>query len=232
MTAADAAGGSRSPVPLATAFDVYCYGYIGDPSEPMPNSIQGYEDVEMRAEPGAVAPAISGSVGDLVWLNGGTSTGLVAGDLYIVVEPGDLVTHPRKHTEVVGRQYLYTGQIRVLCADDGHARGIITQSCMDIHVGARLKRRRFHPLPRIPDMPEPAPLQQQEQGLHRQSPGRMDTALGELVQVDLGRDQPSPATSPSTATTRTRRTHQVLGQVGVLTTLRTPDRQDVAMRSR
>src|SRR6476619_1396176 len=31
---------SGRPLPLGTDADVYCYGYIGDPAEPMPNSIQ------------------------------------------------------------------------------------------------------------------------------------------------------------------------------------------------
>src|SRR5438270_126371 len=34
-TAADAVGGSAGPVALATEKDLYCYGYIGDPNEPL-----------------------------------------------------------------------------------------------------------------------------------------------------------------------------------------------------
>jgi hypothetical protein len=239
LTAADAVGGSRNPVPLATEFDVFCYGYIGDPSEPMPNSVQGWEDVEMRAEPGAVSPAISASVGDLVMLSGGTSTGLVAGDTYIVVEPGDLVTHPSKHTEVVGRQYLYTGQIRVLCAEDGHARGIITQSCMDIHVGARLKPLPQIPIPlaRIPNMPAFCdPKSGKANGVILKAEGGWDEALGEghLVEVDLGQAdqlQPGDFLTVYRESPVKGQPHQVLGEVGVLTTnTHTATGKIVAMR--
>jgi hypothetical protein len=239
LTAADAGGGSRNPVPLATEFDVYCYGYIGDPAEPMPNSILEWEDEEMRAEPGAVRPAVSGSTGDLVILRGGTSTGLVAGDTYIVVEPGELVTHPGKQAEVVGRQYLYTGQIRVLCADDGHARGIITQACMDIHAGARLKPLPQIPIPlaRIPNMPAFCdPESGKRKGVILRAEGGWGDALGEghLVEVDLGQAdqlQPGDFLTVFRENPVKGQPHQVLGEVGILTTdTHTATGKIVAMR--
>ena len=64
ITAADAVGGSRSPVPLGTEFDVYCYGYIGDPAESMPNSIQAWEDAEMRYQAGEIKQDIGGAAGE------------------------------------------------------------------------------------------------------------------------------------------------------------------------
>src|SRR3954452_24861248 len=145
VTAADAVGGSRSPVPLATEADIYCFGYIGDASEPMPNSIAAWEDYQMRYQPGEVNQSISGATGDLVIIDGGTASGLAAGDTYMVVEKGELVPHPEKRTQFVGRQNMYRGHRRGLCADEHHARGIITQSCPDIPVGARLK-----PMPQTP----------------------------------------------------------------------------------
>lgn len=226
FTAADATGGTRSPVPLATESDIYCFGYIGDLSEPMPNSIQSWEDYEMRYQPGAIDQQISGSTGDLVIIDGGTATGLAAGDTYMVVEPGDPVPHPANRGKVVGRQYIYRGQIRVLCADDRHARGIITQACFDIPVGARLKPMPQIPIPlaRIPDMPAYCdPSSGKRNGYIVGAQGGWETALGEgiLVEVNLGqadqiqpgdfltvyRDNPSPG-GP----------HEVLGEVGVLTT--------------
>jgi hypothetical protein len=239
VTAADAVGGSRSPVPLGTEFDVYCYGYIGDPAEPMPNSIQAWEDAEMRYVTGAVRQDVSGATGDLVMLDGGTATGLVAGDTYIIVESGELVTHPGKRTQVVGREYTYRGQVRVLCADDHHARAIITQSCQDIHIGARLKPLPQIPIPlaRIPDMPAFCdPSSGKHRGYIVSAQGGWDTALGEglLVQVNLGqsdqiqpgdfltvyRDNPAPGEP-----------FQVLGEVGILTTnTHTATGKIVAMR--
>src|SRR5205807_852578 len=85
--------------------------------------------------------------------------------------------------------YGYSGQLRVLCADDHHARGIITQSCEDIHVGARLKPLPQLPIPlaRVPDMPEFCnPSSGKSKGYIVSAQGGWDTALGEglLVQVN------------------------------------------------
>jgi len=239
FTAADAVGGSRNPVPLATEADVYCFGYIGDLSEPMPNSIAAWEDYEMRYQPGAIDQSISGSTGDLVMIDGGTATGLAAGDTYMVVEVGDVVPHPGKRTQVVGRQYIFRGQIRVLCAEEHHARGIITQACHDIPVGARLKPLPQIPIPlaRIPDMPAFCdPSSGKRKGYIVGAQGGWETALGEglLVEVNLGqadqlqpgdfltvyRENPSPG-SPN----------EVLGEVGILTTnTHTATGRIVAMR--
>jgi hypothetical protein len=238
VTAADAVGGSRSPVPLGTEFDVYCYGYIGDPAEPMPNSIKSWEDAEMRYQPGNISQDIGGAAGDLVMLDGGTATGLVAGDTYIIVESGELVAHPNKRTQIVGRQYIYRGQVRVLCADDHHARGIVTQSCDDIHVGARLKPLPQIPIPlaRIPDMPAFCdPSSGKQKGYIVSAQGGWDTALGEglLVQVNLGQ---ADQIQPGDFLTVYRDNgglgdHQVLGEVGILTTnTHTATGKIVAMR--
>ncbi len=239
VTAADAAGGSRTPIPLATEADVYCFGYIGDPNEPMPNSIMGWEDSEMRYEPGAVNQTISGSVGDLVLIKGGTSSGLVAGETYIVVEKGELVNHPGKRTQVVGRQYEYSGQVKVLCADDHSARGIITQSCADVHVGARLKPLPQIPIPlaRIPNMPAFCdPSSGKARGYIVSAQGGWDTALGEglLVEVNLGQAdqiQPGDFLTVYREGFGPKQGYQVLGEVGILTTnTHTATGKIVAMR--
>lgn len=239
ISAADAVGGSRNPVPLATEADVYCYGYIGDPGEVMPNSIQAWEDSEMRGEPGALTQSISGSAGDLVMLNGGTSSGLMAGDIYMVVESGGLVKHPHKSTEIVGRQYVYRGQLRVLCADDHHARGIITQSCAEIQIGARLKPLPQIPIPlaRIPDMPAFCdPASGKKSGFIVGAQGGWETALGEglLVEVNLGQSdllQPGDFLTVYRDNVTAGQPHQVLGEVGILTTnTHTATGKIVAMR--
>lgn len=239
VTAADAVGGSRTPIPLGTEADVYCYGYIGDPSEPMPNRISSWEDAEMRFVSGAMRQDISGSIGDLVILNGGTTTGLVAGETYIVVEGGDLVNQPKHSTHVVGRQYSYRGQIRVLCADEHHARGIITQSCQDLHIGDRLKPLPQIPIPlaRIPDMPAFCDASSgKHSGFIVSAQGGWDDALGEglLVQVTLGQAdqiQPGDFLTVYRANVAPGQKYQVLGEVGILTTnTHTSTGKIVAMR--
>jgi hypothetical protein len=239
VTAADAAGGSRSPIPLATEADVYCYGYIGDPNEPMPNSVMAWEDSEMRYDRGAMEQSISGSIGDLVLIKGGTASGLVAGETYIVVDRGDLVSHPGKRSEVVGRQYLYSGQIKILCADGHSARGIVTQSCMDIHIGARLKPLPQIPIPlaRVPNMPAFCdPSSGKTRGYIVGAQGGWDTALGEglLVEVNLGQAdqiQPGDFLTVYREGFAPGQGYQVLGEVGILTTTNhTATGKIVAMR--
>ena len=238
-TAADAAGGSRTPIPLATEADVYCFGYIGDPNEPMPNSVMAWEDSEMRYDRGATEQSISGSIGDLVLIKGGTASGLVAGETYIVVERGDLVSHPGKRAQTVGRQYTYNGQIKILCADDHSARGIITQSCLDIHLGARLKPLPQIPIPlaRVPNMPAFCdPSSGKAHGYIVGAQGGWDTALGEglLVEVNLGQAdqiQPGDFLTVYREGYEPGQGYQVLGEVGILTTnTHTATGKIVAMR--
>jgi hypothetical protein len=239
ITAADPAGGSRSPVPLGSDADVYCYGYIGADGESMPNSIQGYEDSEVRYAKGAIEQVITGSTGDLVLINGGTASGLVAGETYILVDVGKLISHPGKRTQVVGREYIYRGQVKILCAEDRQSRGLITQSCSEVSVGTHLKALPQIPIPlaRIPDMPAFCdPSSNKRTGYIVGAQGGWDEALGEglLVEVDLGQAdqiQPGDFLIVYTEDVAPGMPRQVLGQVGILTTnTHTATGKIVAMR--
>ncbi|HKO57624.1 MAG TPA: LysM peptidoglycan-binding domain-containing protein, partial [Thermoanaerobaculia bacterium] len=119
---------TSSPVPIGTDADIYCYGYIGDPNEPMPNFIESFEDVQILFQQGALQQTNGVSQGELVYVSGGTSTGIVAGETYIIVEPGELIKHPRTG-ETLGRHWDFRGQARILCAEDTKSRAIISQSC-------------------------------------------------------------------------------------------------------
>jgi hypothetical protein len=226
ISAADAVGGTSSPVALGTDADIYCYGYIGDPQEQMPNAIHSFEDIDTRYEAGALRQEIRGATGDLVYLEGGTSTGLVAGETYILVEPDEMIHRPGT-AQLIGRHYQYIGQLRVLCADEGRARGIITQACMDIPVGARLRPMPQLPIPlaRIPSLPawcDPASGKTTGHIVHAQG-GAWLTALGEgqLVQINLGRDdqiQPGDFLTVFRDSPVRGQGRQVLGEIGILTT--------------
>jgi nucleoid-associated protein YgaU len=238
VTKADAIGGTSSPVALGAENDLYCYGYIGDPNEPMPNRVMAYEDYESFYDKGAVRQDLGGSDGDLVFIQGGTATGLNPGETYLVVEGEELVHNPISKV-LVGRQYEFRGQIRILCADDHHARGIITQSCMDIHVGARLKPMPTLPIPlaQIPNMPGFCdPNSGKRAGTIVHAEGGWESALGTglLVQVDLGRDdalQPGDFLTVYREDIQPGQPRQVLGEIGVLTTeAKTATGKIVAMR--
>jgi hypothetical protein len=226
ITAADAVGGTAGPVALATENDIYCYGYLGDPNEPMPNRIAGWEDVEVRYQPGATRQEIDGSQGDLAFIEGGTSTGLNAGDTYLIVVPQGLIEHPATH-DVVGRQYEYRGQVRVLCADATQARAIITQSCAEIPMGSRLKPMPQIPIPlaRIPALPAFCdPASGKTNGYIVTSKGGdwlESIGEGQLVQINLGRDdqvQPGEFLTVFRDGRYSDTPRQVLGELAVLTT--------------
>jgi LysM domain len=237
-TAADPLGGTSSPVALATESDLYCYGYIGDPNEPMPNRVMAFEDYEAFYDEGAVAQDMGGANGNLVFIDGGTSTGLVAGETYLVVERNQLVYNPTDKA-LVGRAYEFRGQIRILCADERRARGIITSACMDIHVGARLKPLPQLPIPlaQIPNIPafcDPSSGKRAGTIVHAQGGWNLVLGEGILVQINLGRDdaiQPGDFLTVYRENVQPGQPRQVLGEIGILTTeAKTATAKIVAMR--
>jgi hypothetical protein len=238
LTAATMGRTEPTPIPIGTEADVYCYGYLGDPNESMPNRVSSFEDVEVLFQAGAVHQDNGAVEGHLLYIDGGTSTGLVAGETYLAVLPGNLIYHPRTG-ELVGRHNEYRGQIRVLCADETHARAIVTQSCREIEVGTRLKPIPQLPIPiaRIPDLPAfcdyptgrnnaviVAAAKDQSQAL----------GVGDLVQINIGRDdqlQPGDFLTVFRDSPAAGQPRQVLGEIGILTTEnRTSTAKILAMR--
>jgi hypothetical protein len=215
-----------NPVALATEADIYCYGYIGHPDEPMPNFVESHEDYEVKYLTVGTGPgdAASAAQGDLLFIRGDASTGLVAGETYLAVEPQELVTHPATG-EVIGRQYDYVGQIRILCTENGRSRAVITESCREINIGARLKPIPQLPIPiaRIPEMPAwcDAPSGRTSGYIVESRGWDLGLVEGNLVQVDLGSaDQLEPGDfltvfRPSPVPNQPR---VVLGEIGILTT--------------
>jgi LysM domain len=217
----------NNPIPLGTEADIYCYGYIGDPNEPMPNYVQSHEDVEVKYLPRA-KPEMAGiaAPGDLVYINGGASTGLVAGETYIAVQPEELVVHPATG-EVIGRQYNYVGQLRILCTDTqpGLSRAIVVEACREISIGARLKPMPTLPIPiaRIPELPAWCDPPSGRTSGYIVDSREWDLGLveGVLVQIDLGSDnqvEPGDFLTVFRASPRTDQPRMVLGELGVLTT--------------
>lgn len=213
------------PIPLGTEADIYCFGYIGSDKEPLPNRVGSFEDVETRYVPEATNQPLGGSDIDLMYIDGGTSTGLVAGETYMVVSKQELVHHPRTN-EVLGRQYAYRGQVKILCADDRHARGVIVQSCMPIRIGDYLKPVPQLPIPlaRIPQMPGFCdPPSGKTSGFIVRGDVGAAWAIGEgqLVEVNLGHEdqvQPGDFFTVFRDSPQAGQPRQILGEIGILTT--------------
>ena len=222
-TTAEVAPVLGPPIPLGTEADVYCYGYIGDPREPMPNHVESFDDTEVLYQPGAVEQTNGVSTGDLIFVAGGTSTGIMPGETYLVVEPMETVVHPRTN-QVLGVHYDFRGQIRILCADDTHARAVVTQACKEIHAGAKLKPLPQLPIPlaRIPEIPGFCdPASGKTSGYIVNSAGwEMALAEGNLIQIDLGRDdqvQPGDFLTVWRDSPVPGQPRQMIGEIGVLT---------------
>lgn len=217
----------NNPIPLGTEADIFCYGYIGDPNEPMPNYVQSHEDYEvkylLRAKPEMAGVAAEG---DLVYISGGASTGLVAGETYIAVQPQELVVHPATGV-VLGRQYDYVGQLRILCTDTqpGLSRAIVVESCREISIGARLKPMPTLPIPiaRVPELPAWCDPPSGRTSGYIVDSREWDLGLveGVLVQIDLGMDnqlEPGDFLTVFRPSPRSDQPRVVLGELGVLTT--------------
>lgn len=222
-TPGEAVGGTTSPVPLGTDDDVYCFGYIGHPDEPMPNRISAWEDVDVRYQQHSDVQA-DGTEGDLCYIDGGSSTGLNAGDTYLLVVPGDMIENPNTH-RMIGRSYEYRGQIRVLCTGATKSRGLITQSCDTIPIGARLKPLPQIPIPlaKIPSLPafcDPASGKTTGMIVNAQGGVWLDNlGEGQLVQINLGAaDEVQPGTFLTVFRDGPGGTpREVLGELAVLT---------------
>ncbi|HVR40106.1 MAG TPA: hypothetical protein VMU84_13495, partial [Thermoanaerobaculia bacterium] len=152
------------------------------------------------------------------------ATGLVAGETYMAVEPGDLILHPRTG-ELLGQHYNYQGQIRIVCAEETTSRAIVTQSCREIHLGARLKPLPAIPIPiaRVPEMPAwcDPPSGRAAGFIIDSQDWDLGLAEGNLVQVNLGREdqlQPGDFLTVYRESIISGQPRQVLGEIGILTT--------------
>jgi len=216
---------ANNPIALGTEADIYCYGYIGDPNESMPNYIESHEDVDIKYVPRAVPEAAAGAAqGDLVYVHGGTASGLVAGETYVVVLPAETVTHPATGA-VLGRQYDFIGQLRILCTEGERSRAMIIESCREIPVGARLKPLPQLPIPiaRVPELPAwcDPPTGRTSGFIVDSRSWDLGLAEGNLVQIDLGSEQqiePGDFLTVFRSSPRVDQPRMVLGEIGVLTT--------------
>ncbi len=149
-----------APVPLGVESDIYCSGFIAEPGRAFPYQVLGseYQNLgatltasrrQRRYEDDPIAAPTAKynlSVSDVVYLSGGRQAGLNPGTVFVVVEPGELVSHPDTG-ELVGQLYSYTGRVRVLSVQDETAIAEIVYSCSPIIVGDFLEPFEPQPIP-------------------------------------------------------------------------------------
>lgn len=180
-----------SPVALGKEADIYCFGYLATEEENLPNRIDSFEDLETRYIHRAQVQSMGLGTGDIVFIEGGMATGLVAGETYLIVQTTEKIYHPATG-DFVGWHHDFRGQLRILCADENEATGVIVQACKDIHIGDRLKP--------IPEIPIPLVRRTEMATVCTPTSGKstgyivnakdFKYALGEgaVVEIDLGRD--------------------------------------------
>ena len=152
-------GKGSVPVPLGSQDDIYCSGFIGAPDETFGYTVVGSEyevlSPQLRNPVYGKVEGIYGTVdtvkfkmttGDIVYLDGGRAAGLSPGMLFTAIAAGKVVRHPLSN-EALGRQYNYTGRIRVLSVQENSAIAEIVQSCDGISVGMKLKPFEQEPIP-------------------------------------------------------------------------------------
>ncbi|MCZ7652812.1 MAG: LysM peptidoglycan-binding domain-containing protein [Thermoanaerobaculia bacterium] len=167
---------SGPPQPLGYEDDIYCTGYLGEEDETFALAISGSEyqalSPRLPSEQGTAKEGIFGlvdtvkyrmDVGDIVYLDGGESSGLAPGTLLTAVEPQQALRHPLTR-EPFGRFYRYLGRVRVVSVQETSAIAEIVHSCDGMAVGARLVPFEAEPVPlarRSPMRPasDPAPAE-------------------------------------------------------------------------
>ena len=124
------------PIPVGYESDVYCSGWIGGVDEKFPGRIISAEKLETRA---------SYMQGDIMYLDIGSSRGVVPGQEFWVVRPGRIVYEPGSVTKEVGRLYETPARLKVVCVQEETSIAEITASCSDSTIGDLVLP--FEPIP-------------------------------------------------------------------------------------
>lgn len=214
---------AEAPRAVGVESDIYCWGYLGHPDEPLPNRIISFEDYETKfvlhadtQDSGVVNP-------DIVYLELGDASWVVPGETYMVLTPMQLVEHPETGG-VVGRHYDYRGRVRILCITGSMATAIVVQACEPIRIGDAIKPMPQDPIPlvRMTAMAEVCdPPNANVKGFIVNAKDYHEV-LGEgtVVEMNLGRDH---LIEPGSFLTVYRESpirgnpRVILGEIGVLT---------------
>lgn len=200
--------------PLGLSSDIYCAGYVGETDEDFGYSIIGSEHDVQAPQVGALADrgnvASEGlygalestrfalSEGDIVYVDGGRAAGLAVGQRFAIVQPKEVVDHPRTR-QIFGRYYGYQGQLRVLSVQETTAIAEIYQACDSVFIGDFLKPYEEEPVPvgqvgdpRPPNYPTAAGVLADAPIILHSKDGVVGLGQNHVVFVDRGEDELLP----------------------------------------
>ena len=197
----------RPPQPLGSKSDVFCSGYLGlEQEREFGYSITGSEHEVLFPRVPGLPSGGSGtygafdttrynlSIGDIVYLDGGRSGGLAAGDEFSIVSPGETVVHPLTD-RVAGRVYRRLGRVRVLSVQENAAIGEISQACAPVVVGSMLEPYIAEPVPlgRITELrpasfPSPAEALEEAPVVVHAADSVVSIAADHIVYLDRGEE--------------------------------------------
>jgi hypothetical protein len=124
---------AAKPVPIGDESDVYCYATVTPEEQAFPLAITGTDESSLR---------FSLTEGQIVYVNGGTAQNVHAGDEFFIIRDGGVL---KSGDRPLGRLWLYTGRLIVLCAQENTATAKIMSACQDILRNDRLAP--FSPFP-------------------------------------------------------------------------------------
>jgi hypothetical protein len=130
---AQSSANSEAPVPVGYENDVYCFGYVGAPSEK-------FSGVIISAD--AIAEQVDYFEGDVIYAD--SPGGVRAGDEYWLLSPQEELLDPSTGDDL-GMFYQYRGRARALCVKGEVSILQIVFACTDIPRGTMLKP--FEPIP-------------------------------------------------------------------------------------
>lgn len=123
------------PVPLGDNADMYCFAKITEADANFPLKIMETDDPDVRH---------TFTEAQIVYIKGGSEEGVKAGDSFLIARDGGLLKDGK---DDLGRLWILTGKITVLCAQEHISTARIDYACQEIYRGENL----------IPFIPEPIP---------------------------------------------------------------------------
>lgn len=123
------------PVPLGNDADMYCFAKITKEDENFPYKIIETDDPEVR---------YTFTQAQIIYINAGSEEGVKAGDSFLIAKDEGLLKDGK---EILGKLWLLTGKLTVICAQEHTSTARIDYACQSIYRGESL----------IPFDPNPIP---------------------------------------------------------------------------